>query len=149
MNGKKGPFRLSLVLATLCAGLVPAATAQFVQQGPKLVGTDAGTPAEHGYSVSLSADGNTAIVGGWRDNSFVGAAWIYARTGDVWTQQGAKLVGTGAGGGAMQGHSVAISADGNTAIVGGITDSYYPLPGGGLAGANVGAAWVFTRSGGT
>ena len=59
-----------------------------------------GTPSQ-GYSVSLSADGNTAIVGGFDDNaveygSGVGAAWVWTRSGGVWTQQGPKLVGTGA-----------------------------------------------------
>src|ERR1700730_17673515 len=37
-------------------------------------------------------------------------------------QQGGKLVGTGAVGSANQGVSVALSGDGNTAIVGGYTD---------------------------
>jgi hypothetical protein len=50
--------------------------------------------------------------------------------------QGNKLVGTGTVGDAAQGASVSLSADGNTAIVGGPTDA-----------ANVGAAWVFTRKG--
>jgi hypothetical protein len=47
------------------------ALAQFTQQGPKLVGsfTDFGsqppqTPGQQGWSVALSGDGNTAIVGG-------------------------------------------------------------------------------------
>ena len=31
-----------------------------------------------GYSVSLSADGRTAIVGGLLDNGSTGAAWIFA-----------------------------------------------------------------------
>ena len=53
-----------------------------------------------GYSVALSADGNTAIVGGAGDNSNVGAAWVHTRSGGVWTQQGSKLVGTGAVGSA-------------------------------------------------
>jgi len=120
--------------------------AQFSQQGSKLVGTNAREPSEQGFSVAVSGDGNTAIVGGWRDASQVGAVWIYMRSEGVWTQEGAKLVGTGAGGGASQGWSVALSADGNTAIVGGITDSdFHSLPGGGIGGANVGAAWVFTR----
>ena len=30
--------------------------------------------------MSLSADGNTAIVGGFTDNGFVGASWVYALT---------------------------------------------------------------------
>jgi hypothetical protein len=54
--------------------------------------------------------------------------------GTVWTQQGNKLVGTGAVGVARQGHSVAISADGNNAIVGGPYDNSY-----------IGAAWVYRR----
>ena len=48
-----------------------------------------------------------------------GAAWVWTRSGGVWTQQGTKLVGTGAVGDADQGQSVSLSADGNTAIVGG------------------------------
>src|SRR5205807_2497456 len=37
---------------------------QFSQQGLKLVGTGTVGHAQQGYSVSLCADGNTAIVGG-------------------------------------------------------------------------------------
>ena len=109
----------------------------WVQQGPKLVGTGVlGTSSVQGASVSLSADGNTAIVGGWGDED-KGAAWIFTRTGNVWSQQ-LKLVGTGAVGRSEQGTSVSLSADGNTAIVGGNHDNN-----------NIGAAWVYVRSGGT
>jgi formylglycine-generating enzyme required for sulfatase activity len=113
------------------------ALAQFSQQGPKLGGTGAVGNARQGRSVSLSADGNTAIVGGDLDNSSAGAAWVWTRSGGVWTQQGTKLVGSGAVGKARQGWSVSLSADGNTAIVGGIFDNN-----------TAGAAWVWTRSGG-
>jgi len=108
----------------------------WAQQGAKLVGSGAVGPAEQGYSVSLSADGNTAVVGGPADNGS-GAAWVYTRSAGVWSQQGLKLVGTGAVGGAGQGVSVSLSADGNSAIVGGLGDN-----------GNLGAAWVYTRSGG-
>ena len=57
------------------------------------------------------------------------------------TQQGSKLVGTGAVGNAQQGVSVALSGDGTTAIVGGPDDN----PGAGT-NSGAGAAWVFTRS---
>ena len=90
------------------------ALAQFTQQGPKLVGTGTAGGAGQGLSVALSGDGNTAIVGGPDDNSGAGAAWVFTRSGGVWTQQGTKLVGTGAIGAAMQGYSVSLSADGNT-----------------------------------
>ena len=119
----------------------------WTQQGNKLVGTGAVGSARQGMSVALSADGNTAIVGGWADNSNAGAVWVFTRRGGVWTQQGKKLVGTDAVGSAHQGMSVALSADGNTAIVGGPSDNPWdrsvPF---GLGPA--GAAWVFTRSGG-
>jgi hypothetical protein len=85
----------------------------------------------------LSADGNTAIVGGYFDNNYAGAAWVFTRSGGVWTQQGSKLVGTRAVGIGTQGTSVALSADGNTALVGGEFDNN-----------STGAVWVFTRSGG-
>jgi hypothetical protein len=106
------------------------------QQGSKLVGTGAVGAANQGFSVAISADGNTALVGGWVDNTNIGAAWVFVRNGGTWSQQGAKLVGAGAVGGALQGYSVALSADGNTALIGGDGDNSF-----------VGAAWVFTRSG--
>ena len=46
-----------------------------------------------GFSVALSADGNTALAGGPTDSSLIGAAWVFTRSGTVWTQQGAKRVG--------------------------------------------------------
>jgi hypothetical protein len=107
------------------------------QQGSKLVGTGAVGSASQGYSVAISADGNTALVGGYGDNSSLGAAWVFTRSGSSWSQQGNKLVGTGAAGAPEQGWSVALSGDGNTALVGGFADN-----------SLTGAAWVFTRSGG-
>ncbi|MEO8037072.1 MAG: hypothetical protein ABI837_21780, partial [Acidobacteriota bacterium] len=84
-----------LVYATLPSAR--PALAQFSQQGLKLVATDAVGNANQGASVSLSADGNTAIVGASADNSNIGAAWVWTRSAGVWTQQ-SKLVGSGAAG---------------------------------------------------
>jgi hypothetical protein len=115
-------------------------------QGGKLVGDGAVGRAHRGMSVALSADGNTAIVGGWSDNSKTGAAWMFSRSRGAWEQQGKKLVGTGAVGSANQGWSVALSADGNTAILGGPGDNMWdPSVPFGLGAA--GAAWIFSRSG--
>jgi hypothetical protein len=105
------------------------------QQGNKLVGTGAVGAANQGAYVSLSADGNTALIGGYTDNSLAGAAWVFTRSGSTWTQQGSKLIGTGSVGGSQQGADVSLSADGNTAIIGGPGDNN-----------NMGAAWIFTRS---
>ena len=58
----------------------------------------------------------------------IGAGWIYVRKNGVWTQQGSKLAPpeaaisfdpTQASTSSFVGSSVAISGDGNTAIVGG------------------------------
>ncbi len=118
--------------------LANAATAQFVQQGPKLGGGGAVGPAMQGKSVAVSADGATALVGGFQDDGGAGATWVFTRSrGGTWSQQGGKLGGRDAVGTGSQGWSAAISADGNTAIVGGNDDNY-----------GVGAAWVYTRSGG-
>jgi antibiotic biosynthesis monooxygenase (ABM) superfamily enzyme len=109
----------------------------WTQQGTKLVGSGAVGAAQQGVCVALSGDGDTAIVGGYFDNSQAGAAWVWTRSGGVWTQQGAKLVGSGAVGSAQQGRSVTLTSDGNKAIVGGRFDN-----------GQVGAAWAWTRSGG-
>ena len=115
MKGRNS-LRRGLPAFLLVCGLLPAsAQAQFTQQA-KLIGTGAIGLADQGWSVSLSRDGNTAIVGGIDDNSSpncpgVGAAWVYTRSGGVWSQQ-AKLVGTGAIGCALQGYSVSLSAVG-------------------------------------
>ena len=109
----------------------------FVQQGNKFVGTGAVGSTGQGLAVSLSGDGNTAIVGGANDNVGIGATWVFTRQNGVWHPQGNKLVGTGATGNAWQHCAVSISGDGNTAIVGGNTDN-----------SNAGAAWIFTRQNG-
>jgi hypothetical protein len=134
------PSRLFGALVLIAAALLfplQLALAQFSQQGPKLVGTGVVGNATQGQSVALSADGNTAIVGGLADDGAIGAAWVFTRSNGVWSQQGNKLVGGGVVGQSEQGASVALSGDGNTAIVGGWFDN-----------SNAGAAWVFTRSGG-
>ena len=84
-------------------------------------------------SVALSADGNTALIGGSGDNDSVGAAWVFTRSGSTWTQQGEKLTGGSEEIGEGEfGWSVALSADGDTALAGGVRDSNW-----------VGAVWVF------
>lgn len=108
------------------------------QQGSKLIGTGGVGSGLQGTAVSLSADGNTLAVGGWMDDSNQGATWIFTRSGTTWTQQGSKLVGTGAVGAARQGTSVSLSADGNVLAASGAGDD-----------SNAGAVWIYTRSGTT
>jgi len=107
------------------------------QQGPELSRSEEIGPGQFGSSVALSADGNTALVGGWLDNNEVGAAWVFTRSGESWAQQGPKLVGSGTCGLPTMGNAVALSADGNTALVAGFFD------------CDKGAVWTFARSGST
>lgn len=109
----------------------------WTQQGEKLTGSGEVGEGWFGRSVALSQDGNTALVGAFHDNDTLGAAWAFVRTGETWGQQGEKLVGGGGCGTPFLGSSVALSADGNTALIGAAWD------------CDVGAAWVFTRSGST
>jgi hypothetical protein len=87
------PFLRTLFV--LAVSLLPTASAQFIQQGSKLVakGSFGTSMQEQGSSVALSADGNTAIVGGFQTYP-TGAAWIYTRSGGLWNQQGDRLSGT-------------------------------------------------------
>jgi hypothetical protein len=111
----------------------------WTQQGEKLTGGGESEVGEFGYSVALSANGNTALIGGDKDHAFLGAAWVFTRSGVKWTQQGEKLTGSEevpAPSGVLFGYSVALSSEGNTALIGGTGDN-----------SETGAAWVFTRSG--
>jgi hypothetical protein len=116
----------------------------WTQQGSKLVGNGVSPDGgAEGFSVALSADGNTAAVGDDNDSDGIGAAWVYTRSNGAWAQQGSKLVGTGYDcSQCNQGTSVALSADGNTLIEGGPGDQDSAL------GNVAGAAWIFTRTGG-
>jgi hypothetical protein len=106
-------------------------------QQAKLTGKEETGNGQFGFSVALSSDGNTALIGGPHDNSEHGAAWVFTRSGAVWSQQGSKLSAEESGiFGAQFGDRVALSSEGNTALIGGGAD-----------GEQAGAAWVFTRAG--
>jgi hypothetical protein len=108
----------------------------WTQQGQKLTANDERGAGTFGGGVALSEDGGTALIGGEQDNNDLGAAWIFTRTGSRWSQHGSKLVGSGETGNGWFGKTVALSADGKLALIGGHVDN-----------AEIGAAWVFTRTG--
>lgn len=71
-----------------------------------------------GFSVQVSADGNTVIFGGPGANSGTGAAWVFTRSNsDTWSQTATLLATTGHAGDGF-GTSVAASSDGSTIVVG-------------------------------
>ena len=107
----------------------------------KLVASDQAAVDWFGYSVAISDDGNTVIVGSRYSNNpaaETGSAYVFTRSGTTWAQQ-AELVASDAAGNDQFGFSVAISDDGNTAIVGAI---YGDSP-----TVQCGTAYIFTRSG--
>ena len=84
---RKRGLRRNLVVAVLA--LAGSAQGQWIQHA-KLVGMGAVGPAGQGLAVALSADGQTALVGGPYDNRSFGAAWVFTRNGEAWDLQ-AKL----------------------------------------------------------
>lgn len=103
-------------------------------QSNTLTGTGAVGTASLGESISIYE--NTVAIGGPTDGASVGAIWVFTKTSyGIWSQQGSKLVGSDASGASKQGTSVAIWED--TVASGGFADS-----------GNIGAVWVFTRTGG-
>ena len=110
----------------------------WTQEGPKLTPSGAVGQSQFGWSVALSWDGSTAVIGAPADDGFAGAAYVFARSGSTWTQLGSKLTATGESGQGSFGESVALSGDGATALIGANGDH-----------GSVGAAWVFARSGRT
>lgn len=111
----------------------------WVQQA-QLLASDGGAGDRFGAAVALS--GNTAVVGAYQDDRpagpNVGSAYVFVRSGGVWTQQ-AQLVASDGGGGEWFGWSIAL--DGDSAIVGAMNART-----GGRSQS--GAAYVFIRSDG-
>jgi hypothetical protein len=99
---------------------------------------------QFGAAVAVSSDGNTLIVGAPSEdangNTSEGTATVFVRSGESWIVQ-QQLKNTNGSNGDNFGGSVALSADGNTAIVGAFNED---------VGLNMqqGTATVFVRSGG-
>ncbi len=109
----------------------------WAAQGAALAGAGEVGEGYFGRSVALSGDGRIALIGAPGDSHYVGAAWVFERSGTEWIEQGPELTGGGESGEGRFGFSVALSEDGATALVGARAD------------AGVGAAWVFSQSGTT
>ena len=118
---------VALVAAVLMV-LPAGAQAAFSGPGEKLTATGEVGKGDFGNSVAVSADGNTALVGGWFNSNNDGAVWVFTRSGSGWTQQ-AEIIGPPF---SLFGRGLALSPDGSTALIGAPRDS---------------AAFIYTRSG--
>jgi len=112
-------------------------------QQQQLTALDAGSDDQFGISVAISGD--TIVVGADFDdvgaNSGQGSAYVFTRSGGVWTQQ-ARLLATG---GAVNDHfGISVAIEGETAVVGAHSDD---VDHDGVVYPNQGSAYVFTRSG--
>ncbi len=106
----------------------------------QLLAADGAASADFGYAVAISAD--TALVGARGHhvlpNTDRGAAYVFTRTGNIWTQQ-AQLLASDGTTFDLFGSAVALDAD--TAVVGAIFDDVG-------ANTNQGSSYVYVRSGG-
>ena len=105
--------------------------------GNKLVASDGAASDSFGYSVSISSDGTTALIGARLDDdkgTDGGSAYVFKFNGTSWTQQ-AKLTASDGAANDYFGYSVSISSDGTTALIGATYDDD--------KGTDSGSAYVF------
>ncbi|MGQ0620177.1 MAG: Calx-beta domain-containing protein [Panacagrimonas sp.] len=106
-------------------------------QQAKLTASDGAAGDLFGYALSISGD--TALIGAVFDDnpgSDQGSAYVFVRTGAVWTQQ-AKL--SASDGAANDNFGTAVAVSGDTVIVGAFQDDN--------PSSDQGSAYVFVRSG--
>ncbi|MEE8061177.1 MAG: FG-GAP repeat protein [Gemmatimonadales bacterium] len=103
----------------------------------KLTASDAVAGDQFGFSASL--DGNTAVIGAHQAASRSGKAYVFERTGAIWTEQ-AILTAPDAAPDDLFGHFVSVSGD--VAVIGAREDD---------VGVNLdmGSVYMFLRGGGS
>jgi hypothetical protein len=87
--------------------------------------------------MALSADGSSALIGARGNNNGTGAGYAFTSSGSNWVQQ-AEFTASDGEGGDFFGSGVALSANGNTALIG--------APG---HNNSAGAAYIFSVPGST
>ncbi len=118
------------------AWIFSASGSSWSEVGAKLSGSGLSSGASFGGSVALSSDGATALIGARASSENRGSAFVFAKTSGAWAEQGAPLEGS-AEAGEEFGYGVALSANGNRALVGASGHE-----------SDTGAAWLYERAGG-
>ena len=109
----------------------------------KIIASDGAYDERFGKDTAISGNGLYAISGAvWENDngSRAGAAYIFAKSGNTWSQQ-AKIFASDAQLESYFGESVAINSDGTYAVVGAYQED--------TNGIQAGAAYIYTRSGST
>jgi hypothetical protein len=111
----------------------------------RIQASDASQDDFFGWSVALSSDGNTLVVGAYGDDNSggvnAGSVYVYTRSNDIWTEQ-QRIQASDASQDDFFGHAVALSSDGNTLAVGVYGDDN-------SGGVNAGSVYVYTRTNNT
>lgn len=134
MTLKTRPFYLGLANALLLTFALPA-SASTLTEVAKLVAGDAAQGDAFGIAVAV--DGDTAVIGA-AGNGLGGAAYVFTRSGGVWTEQAQLTPNDPAEHGSF---GISVALDGDTAIVGALRTGFQSF--------FAGATYVFTRSGTT
>ena len=116
-------------------------------QVAKLYPSDVQKGMQFGWDVKLSASGRSVIVGlvnGVNDTNYIPGAYVFTKTSTGWAQQ-AKLVPAGTRWTCHLATSVALSASGDTAVLGEEFETLNTVH----QTNSKGCAFVFTRSGNT
>ena len=163
-----GPATPIVIVVTAASGARRTYTVVVTRALSQQVYAKASNPGAgdwFGFALALSADGNTLAVGAYNEDSSAtgvdgnqadegaiasGAVYLFVRSGAAWSQQ-AYLKASNTGAGDRFGSAVALSATGDTLVVGAFyEDSSATGVNGNQAddtATDSGAAYVFTRSG--
>ncbi|MDE2180364.1 MAG: hypothetical protein KGJ40_05895, partial [candidate division NC10 bacterium] len=112
-------------------------------EAAKLTASDGAADDRFGVRVAISASGDTIVVGAFDQRNSRGAAYVFVKPGG-WTgglHESAKLLAGNSAANDAFGLGVAISASGDTIVVGAPTHPYNPKD-------EPGAAYVFNKPGG-
>ncbi len=101
-----------------------------------LQASDASSTSMFGISVAIDDTGTRMVIGATGTNSNKGAAYIFTRSGNTWSQE-AKLVANDGVSADWFGYSVSVSGDGSYILVGSMYN------------ASKGAVYVYSRTGTT
>jgi hypothetical protein len=133
--------RYRFLSVVVCCSFLLLATAGAAQAYTELSDPAPSVGGEFGRSVTLTADGNTALVGEPSQSSGTGNVFEYTQSGGAWLASSSTVTASDSVTGDQFGSAVALSPDGSVAVVG-------------APGATVGTTtqagkiYVFTQSAG-
>ncbi|APW63781.1 Ig-like domain repeat protein [Paludisphaera borealis] len=133
--------------SALGAGTQSLSTNSYIQQA-KLTSSTPGGELNFGWGISLTADGETLVVGtpGGGPDSVPGSVVVYTRSDRVWTEVARLTSPAGAASSDDFGIGVAISADGTTLAVGSKSGLFEHGPAALYVYARSGSEWDLTQT---